>query len=192
MFMATFGSLLYFLSIYFQEVRGYDALEGLGFLLPTTVVVASSALAGHAVTRFGLRRTLVAALVVGVVGAVCLAAAISPDGTYAALLPGLVAVSIGDGVVFTGMFIAASTGVSKREQGTASGMVSTASGIGAALGLAALVLVANSRTAGLLGEGLRIATAEGIGTAVIVIAGGIAATIVITLNIRTGSVSQRA
>ena len=35
MFMATFGSLLYFLSIYFQEVRGYDALEtGIGFLLP--------------------------------------------------------------------------------------------------------------------------------------------------------------
>ena len=26
MFMATFGSLLYFLSIYFQEVLGYDAL----------------------------------------------------------------------------------------------------------------------------------------------------------------------
>jgi MFS family permease len=192
MFMATFGSLLYFLSIYFQEVRGYDALEGLGFLLPTTVVVASSALAGHAVTRFGLRRTLVAALVVGVAGALFLAAAISADGTYGALLPGLVAVSIGDGLVFTGMFVAASTGVSDREQGTASGMVSTASGIGAALGLAALVLVANSRTAGLLGEGLRIATAEGIGTAVIVIAGGIAATIVITLNIRTGSVSQRA
>jgi len=193
MFMASFGSLLYFLSIYLQEVRGYDALEtGLGFLLPTTVVVASSALAGHAVTRFGLRRTLVAALVVGVAGALFLAAAISADGTYGALLPGLVAVSIGDGLVFTGMFVAASTGVSDREQGTASGMVSTASGIGAALGLAALVLVANSRTAGLLGEGLRIATAEGIGTAVIVIAGGIAATIVITLNIRTGSVSQRA
>jgi MFS family permease len=143
------------------------------------------------VTHFGLRRTLVAALVVGVVGAVRLAAAISPDGTYAALLPGLVAISIGDGVVFTGMFIAASTGVSDREQGTASGMVSTASGIGAALGLAALVLVANSRTAGLLGDGPRIATAEGIATAVIVIAGGIAATIIITLNIRMGPVSQR-
>ena len=46
MFMATFGSALYFLSIYFQDVRGYDALEaGVGFLLPTSVVVAGSALA---------------------------------------------------------------------------------------------------------------------------------------------------
>src|SRR5262249_61393411 len=27
MFMATFGSLLYFLSIYFQDVRGYDPMQ---------------------------------------------------------------------------------------------------------------------------------------------------------------------
>ena len=47
LFMATFGSVLYFLSIYFQDVRGYDALEtGVGFLLPTAFVVAGSALAG--------------------------------------------------------------------------------------------------------------------------------------------------
>jgi hypothetical protein len=33
LFMATFGSVLYFLSIYFQDVRGYDALEtGAAFL----------------------------------------------------------------------------------------------------------------------------------------------------------------
>ncbi len=43
MFMATFGSVLYFLSIYFQEILGYDALQtGAAFLLPTAVVVAGS------------------------------------------------------------------------------------------------------------------------------------------------------
>ena len=46
-------------------------------------------------------------------------------------IPGLVAVSIGDGVVFTTMFIAAATGVTDREQGIASGIVSTGAGIGA-------------------------------------------------------------
>jgi MFS family permease len=41
LFWATFGSVLYFLTLYFQDVRGYDALEtGVGFLLPTAVVVA--------------------------------------------------------------------------------------------------------------------------------------------------------
>jgi hypothetical protein len=43
--------------------------------------------------------------------------------------------------------------------------------------------VANSGTKGLVGEGLRIATAEGISTAVLVVAGGILVTLVIALNI---------
>ena len=59
LFMATFGSALYFLSIYFQDVLGYDALEtGTAFLLPTAVVVAGSMLAGRLATRVGLKRTL--------------------------------------------------------------------------------------------------------------------------------------
>ena len=70
MFMATFGALLYFLSLYFQDVRGYDALQtGVGFLLPTAFVVAGSTLAGRLVTVCGLRATLVGALATGVAGA---------------------------------------------------------------------------------------------------------------------------
>jgi EmrB/QacA subfamily drug resistance transporter len=185
MFMATFGSLLYFLSIYFQDVRGYDALQaGVAFLLPTAAVVAGSTFAGQVVTRFGLRPTLVSALTVGAAGAVMLGATMSPNASYASLVPGLIAVSIGDGVVFTTMFIAASIGVTDREQGIASSIVSTGSGIGAAVGLAILVLVANSTTQELVGDGLRIATAEGIRTAVFVIAGGILATLVIALKVR--------
>jgi MFS family permease len=185
MFMATFGSLLYFLSLYFQEVLGYDALEtGVGFLLPTAVVVAGSTLAGRVVTRLGLRRTLVAALAIGAAGAAALGLAMSPDGSYAFLIPGLVLVGVGDGVVFTAMFIAAATGVTDREHGVASGVVSTGSGVGAVVGLAILVLVANSGTERLAGEGLRIATAEGIETAVFAIAGGIVVTILLALDLR--------
>src|SRR5262245_11732808 len=93
LFWATFGSVLYFLTIYFQDVHGYDALEtGIGFLLPTSVVAAASALAGRVATRFGLRRTLVAALGVGALGAATLGLGMSPDGSYAALVPGLIAV----------------------------------------------------------------------------------------------------
>lgn len=186
MFMATFGSLLYFLSLYFQDVRGYSALEtGFGFLLPTAVVVAGSTFAGRVVTRLGLQRTLVSALAIGAAGAAGLGLAMSPDGSYALLVPGLVAVSIGDGVVFTAMFIAAATGVAEREHGVASGVVSTGAGIGAVIGLAILVLLANTRAEGLADEGLRIATAEGIKTAVFAIAGGIVATLLLTLTLRT-------
>jgi MFS family permease len=184
MFMATFGSLLYFLSIYFQDVRGYDALDaGIAFLLPTAAVVAGSAVAGSVVTRLGLRRTLAIALSIGAIGAVALALAISPDSSYSSLAPGLIAVSIADGLVFTSMFIAAATGVDEREQGIASGIVSTGAGIGAAVGLAILVLIANSQTTGLGGEELRIAKSAGIRIAIFTTAGGIMATLALTLSV---------
>ncbi len=57
LFMATFGSLLYFVSIFLQTVRDYDPLQtGVGFLLPTAVVVAGSAIAGRAVTGSACER----------------------------------------------------------------------------------------------------------------------------------------
>ncbi|MBO3751798.1 hypothetical protein J5X84_37485 [Streptosporangiaceae bacterium NEAU-GS5] len=135
-------------------------------------------------TLIGLRRTLTIALSIGAVGAVVLGLAISPDGSYATLIPGLIAVSIGDGIIFTTMFIAAATGVSDGEQGIASGIASTGSGIGAVVGLAILVLIANANTKGLSGDGLRVATAEGIKLAALVIAGGILVTLLITLKSR--------
>jgi MFS family permease len=183
--MATFGSLLYFLSIYFQDVHGYDALEtGIAFLVPTAVVVTGSSAAGRVVTRLGLRRTLLTALAVGGAGAVGLALAMTPDASYVALVPSLIAVSLGDGIVFTAMFIAASTGTPDHQQGVASGIASTGSGIGAVVGLALLVLIANHGTDGLVGVQLRDATAAGIRNAVYVIAGAILTTMVVAWQIR--------
>ncbi|GIF71573.1 MFS transporter [Asanoa siamensis] len=185
MFWATFGSVLYFLTLYFQDVRGYDALgTGVAFLVPTVVVVAGSLFAGRAATRWGLRPTLVVALAVGAVGALALGLAMSPDGSYAALIPGLILMSVGDGISFTVIFIAAGVGVADREQGVASGITSTSTSIGAAVGLALLVLVADAGTAGLTGDSLRVATADGFRTAVFVIAGGIAVTALLALNLR--------
>jgi MFS family permease len=125
------------------------------------------------------------ALAVGTVGAILLALALTPDGSYGWLLPGLIAVSLGDGIVFTTMYIAASTGVPDRQQGVASGIVTTGSGVGAAFGLAILVLLANAGTDGLAGEPLRIAGAGGMRVAVLAIAGGIVATFLITLASRS-------
>jgi EmrB/QacA subfamily drug resistance transporter len=185
LFTATFGSVLYFLTLYFQEVHGYDALEtGAGFLLPTAVVLVGSALAGQLVTRCGVRQTLVAALAVGAAGALALGLAMSPDGSYAALIPGLVLLSIADGLVFTAMFIAAGTGVADGEQGVAAAIATTSTSVGAAVGLAVLVIVANAGTDGLVGEALRTATADGLASAVLVVAAGIAVTALVALNLR--------
>ena len=185
LFMATFGALLYFVSIYLQDVLRYDALRtGLAFLIPTLVVVVSSALAGRVVTRFGLHTTMSAALLIGAGGASFLGFTISPDASFKALVPGLAAVSIGDGVIFTAMFIAAATGVADHRQGVASGIVSTASGIGAVVGLALLVLVANAGIGGLSGEPLRIATAEGIARVAYTIACGVMLMMFVVIGFR--------
>jgi len=125
---------------------------------------------------------LAAALAVGALGAVALGLGISPNGTYIELIPGLAALSIGDGVVFTTMFIAAATGISDRQQGIASGIASTGSGAGAAVGLAILVLVATAGLDDLSGEQLRVATADGISTALFAAAGGIALTFLFALS----------
>jgi hypothetical protein len=63
--------------------------------------------------------------------------------------------------------------VPDRQQGVASGIVSTASGIGAVAGLAVLVIIANLETAGLRDELLRVATAEGIARVAYTIACGV-------------------
>jgi hypothetical protein len=123
---------------------------------------------------------------VGGLGALTLGLAMSPDGSYAGLAPGLIALSIGDGIAFNTIFIAVGTGVSNREQGVASGIASTSISVGAAVGLALLVLVANSGTDELTGKALRTATAEGLSTAVLVIAAAIAATALVALNLRRG------
>jgi predicted MFS family arabinose efflux permease len=192
LFWATFGSVLYFLTLYFQDVLGYNALgTGIGFLLPTAVVVAGSTFAGRIVTARGPRPTLVAALTTGALGALALSLAIGPGGSYWGLIPGLILMSVGDGVVFTTMFIAAGTGVDDRDQGVAAGIASTSTSIGAAVGLALLVLVATSGTSGRTGEALTTATAHGLRAAVLVIAGGIAATALLALNLRAPSPTRR-
>jgi MFS family permease len=185
LFMATFGALLYFVSIYLQDVLRYNALRtGLAFLMPTLVVVLSSALAGRVATRFGLRATMIAALVMGAAGASALGVAVSPDASFLALAPGLVMVSVGDGFIFTTMFIAAATGVPDHQQGVASGIVSTASGIGAVVGLAVLVLVANVGTEGLTGEPARIAVSDGIARVAYAIACGVLAMLFVVVGFR--------
>jgi MFS family permease len=126
---------------------------------------------------------MAAALVIGALGATALGLAMSMDGSYTALIPGLIAISVGDGIVFTLMFIAAGTGVPDQEQGVASAIASTSTSVGAAVGLAVLVLIANSGTSGLTGEQLRTATADGLGDAMFAIAVGIAAMALVALRL---------
>ncbi|MER8183447.1 MFS transporter [Kitasatospora sp. NPDC094015] len=185
LFMATFGTLLYFLTVYFQTVHGYSALEtGNAFLIPMVAGFLGSMLGGKLATRLGIRPTLIASFVIGGIGTAAMGLAMSTDGSYLALLPGLVVLSVCQGVIFTTMFAASATGVHPYEQGIASGIVSTGQQVGSAVGLAVLVAIANSGTEGLTGEALRSATNDGLRTAVFVATAGIALLVLVALNFK--------
>jgi hypothetical protein len=63
-------------------------------------------------------------------------------------------------------------------------MASTAGGVGAALGLAVLVLVVNAGTDGLAGEAARQARADGLADAAFVVAAGIVVMLAVALTLR--------
>lgn len=170
LFSATFSSLPYFLTLYFQTVHGYSAMAtGAAFLVPAVVVAAGTKVGEKAVAALGLRAMLLGGMALGAAGALLLALALGADGSYVRLLPGIVLLSLGQGAAWTGMWIAAGAGVPARDQGIASGLASTTLQVGGAVGLAVLVAVADTGSHGLTTPALL----DGVRDAVYVIAAGI-------------------
>lgn len=170
---ATLQAAPYFFTMQFQQVLGFSALEGgLAFLVPTFAITTGNALADRVVAWRGTRAALIAGMLVGAAGGLLLSTELSADGSYARILPGVVLVSLGMGLVWPPMFLAASSGVAAREQGAASGIASTALQVGTGMGLAILVGIATADLGGLRGEPLRAATADGLETAFVVLGAG--------------------
>ncbi|WP_346779716.1 MFS transporter [Streptomyces sp. S3(2020)] len=145
LYSATFSSLPYFLTLYFQNVRGYGAFAtGLAFLVPAVVTALGTQVGERAVARVGVRRMLVGGMSLGAAGAAALGLALTGDGSYVLLLPGIVLLGLGQGAAWTGMWIVAASGIAAEDQGVASGMASTTLQVGGAVGLALLVALSGS------------------------------------------------
>ncbi|MEU5607697.1 MFS transporter [Streptomyces sparsogenes] len=119
---------------------------GLAFLPSALTGVVGTKASEKLLGRVGTRTTLIAGLLLGAAGMVVLALALSPSGSYPALLPGIVLLSLGQGLAWTAMFAAAGTGVDAAHQGIASALASTTQQIGSAVGLAVLIAVASHNT----------------------------------------------
>lgn len=171
-FGITMQNLVYFLTLYFQDVLGYSALQGgLAFLSLSVVIAFANFVAERLIIRVGARTTLVIALLLGSGGGALLAVGMRADGSYWTILAGLVVYGLGMGTIYPTMFGTSGTGVADRDQGAAGGMANTALQIGTSVGLAVLVGVSASGLADLTGEALRTAASDGLRTAVYVAAG---------------------
>ncbi len=174
LYMGTFGALPYFLTVLFQNVQGLTALQtGFAFLVPSIAIFIGTQIGARLATNLSTRATLIAGMVVGAVGTALLIPGSNAESGYLAIVPGLIVSGIGQGIVWTGMWIAAASGVRHDEQGVASGMASTTLSVGNAIGLAVLIALANRHIGGLEGDALRTAVAEGTQLAFLLAATGI-------------------
>lgn len=148
LFASAFGAQYFLLTTYLQDIRHLaPGMAGLAFLPFALSIVVGTRVGGPLVNRLGLRTALLVGLVLGIAGLLVIAFNLSADGSYATrLLPGFLLDGLGQGITWTLMWIAATSGIAAEDRGIASGMASTAQQSGAALGLALLVGIS---TAGL-------------------------------------------
>jgi EmrB/QacA subfamily drug resistance transporter len=150
---AALFSMFFFISLYMQQVLGYDALKaGLAYLPLTAGIIVSAGVASQLVTRNGFKPVFVAGLILTAIGLAWFSQ-VSVDGGYVSdiLFPSLIT-AVGLGFAFVPMTIAAVAGVSPEQAGLASGLINTSQQVGGALGLAILASVATSRTDSVMTE----------------------------------------
>ncbi len=184
LYMGSFGALPYFLTILFQNVYGYTALQtGLAFIVPSLAIFMGTQWGARLVNRLTIRRTLVLGSLIGIAGTLAMAKTTMVDASYMMILPGLIVSGIGQGIIWTAMWIASSTGVVHYEQGIASGMASTTLNVGNAIGIAILVALANSGLSDLNGELLRSGLAQGTQQAFYIATMGMALGLLVALTL---------
>lgn len=140
LFMASLGAEFYLVTLFLQRQLGMGTVAaGLGFLPLALTIAVGNALSGRFAARWPLTRLLGAAFGTGAAGLAVLAASTTASAYWLAVLPGVLLSGIGQGMAFTGMFIAGTRDLPGEAEGTGSAMVTAAQYIGGAVGLALLV-----------------------------------------------------
>ncbi len=157
MYAALF-SMFFFVTLYLQQVLGFDALKaGFSFMPMTLSVFTASSLAPRVVARIGVRGAVTSGMLLAAVGLLLLTD-VRPGGSYFALvLPGGVFSGLGMGLGLVSSTIAATHGVPSTQSGVASGLLNMSRLFGGALGLAVLSTIAAGNSH--LGAGISSAMA---------------------------------
>jgi EmrB/QacA subfamily drug resistance transporter len=158
-------------SLYLQQVQGASALRvGLEFLPLALVVGAGAHFASRLLPRAGSRVLIVAGLVVMGAGAFLLTGVSAGSGYLTGFLPGLLVVGMGTGLVLPATVITAMSDMPEDRTGLASGLMTAAHEIGAALGVAIFSAVAVATSGGIAAgyrHGFTVAAAVAGGLAVV-------------------------
>ena len=149
--IGVFGVFL-FVTFYLQQTLGYSPVKsGLAFLPMVGAIILSSTMSSTLLlARFGGRLLIPTGMALAAIG-MALLTGLDTNSTYAAhLLPGLLVLGVGLGLVFAPAFNIATQGVDRDDSGVGSAAVNTAQQVGGSLGTALLNTVATTATANFL------------------------------------------
>jgi EmrB/QacA subfamily drug resistance transporter len=181
----------YLNSLYLQDVLGAGPLLAGTEFLPLVLAIGLAAhLAAHLLPRFGARVLAVAGLAVLAGGGLLLAQASASAGYATGVLPGLVILGFGVGLVFPAATVAGMSHAGAGQEGLASGMMTTAHEVGAALGVAVFAAVAAGARHAATETGLAAGYQRGYLVAAAV-AAGLAVIAVLALPAARPAVGQR-
>ncbi len=157
---AAIFSVWYFLSLFLQNVLGYDPLRtGLAFGPLAAAIVVGAQMAPRLLNRWGTRTVLVVGTLTGVAGFGWLSQLSSSRGYWTVVLGGGCLVSLAIGLVYTALASAGTLGVASDDAGLASGVLNTSRQVGGSIGLAVLATAATGHTASLEHGGVQTTTA---------------------------------
>ena len=174
-FAVMFGMFLVLVQ-FLQAVLGYTALRAAAGLLPmAALLMPLSSAAPRIAQRTGTRVLLLTGTSIVAVGLVWMATMPSIDGAYLSVLPGLLLIGAGMGLVMTPSTVAITASLPAEKQGVASALNDTVREVGGALGVALLGSVLSSGYGSHIGDvaatvpaPLRGPVEDGIGTALAV------------------------
>jgi EmrB/QacA subfamily drug resistance transporter len=149
--VAGFLAMFFFLTLYMQNVLGYSSIQtGVAYLPVCFTVAVAAGVTSQLVGRTGTRALIVSGALIAA-GGIYWLSKIPVGGSYATdLLPGLVIMSVGLGMVFVSVTTAANAGVPPDKAGLAAALLNASQQVGGALGLAIFTAIATSRTNSLL------------------------------------------
>ena len=130
--------VFFFVTLYFQNVKGWSALEtGLSWLPLNLPFLAVTPFAGRIVARFGSANVSGLGTLLGAVAVLWLAG-LEAGSSYAAAWPAYVLIGLGYGLLVPAVSSAAMGAVPAAQSGVGAGVLNTARQVGAAVGLAVL------------------------------------------------------
>jgi MFS family permease len=144
--IGLFGVFL-FLTYYLQLILRYSPVAtGLAFLpMIAALIATSTAVSAVLLPRVGPRILIPAGMLVAAAGLVILAAQLGVNTSYpSTILPALVVIGLGLGLVFACAINTATYGAAREDAGVASAMVNVNQQVGGSIGIALLNTIAAS------------------------------------------------